>query len=35
MNLAAITLQECIDSYEKEGKTFEISDGAVVGFVEE
>lgn len=35
MNLSAVTLQDCIDMYEKKGKAVEISDGAVVCFIEE
>lgn len=35
MNLSAVTLQDCIDLYEKKGKETIINDGAVVCFVQE
>ncbi len=32
MNLEAITLQDCIDMYEKKGQTVVTSNGEVIGF---
>ena len=34
MNMAAVTLEDCIDMYEKKGKETVINDGAVVCFIE-
>lgn len=35
MNLEEITIEDCIDMYEKKGKAVIINDGKVVGFIEE
>lgn len=35
MNLSAVTLEDCIDLYEKKGKETVINDGSVVCFVQE
>ena len=32
MNMKAITLQDCIDMYEKKGQAAVITDGQVLGF---
>ncbi len=32
MNMEAITLQDCIDNYEKKGQAAVINDGQVLGF---
>lgn len=32
MNMKAITLQDCIDMYEKKGQAAVINDGQVLGF---
>lgn len=34
MNLSAVTVEDCIDLYEKKGKETIISDGEIVGFTE-
>nr|DAH33425.1 MAG TPA: hypothetical protein [Caudoviricetes sp.] len=34
MNLEAVTIQDCIDNYEKKDKTTEINDGKVISFKE-
>lgn len=35
INLAAVTLEDCIDMYEKRGKATLVSAGNVIGFFEE
>lgn len=35
MNLEEITIEDCIDMYEKKGQAVIINDGKVIGFVEE
>lgn len=35
MNTEIITIEDCIDMYEKKGKAVIINDGKVIGFVEE
>lgn len=35
MNLEAITIQDCIDMYEKKGQSIIINDGKVFGFISE
>lgn len=35
MNLEVITIQDCIDMYEKKGQATIINDGKVVGFISE
>lgn len=35
MNYKEVTLQDCLDMYEKKGKTTVIRNGQVVGFVKE
>ena len=34
MNLSAVTVEDCIDLYEKKGKETIINDGEIVGFAE-
>ena len=34
MNLSAVTLEDCIELYEKKGKKTIINDGEVIGFTE-
>ena len=34
MNLSAVTVEDCIDLYEKKGKETLINDGEIVGFTE-
>lgn len=35
MNLDVITIQDCLDMYEKKGQVAIINDGKVVGFISE
>ncbi len=35
MNLDAITIQDCLDMYEKKGRAAVIEDGKILGFLEE
>lgn len=35
MNLEVITIQDCLDMYEKKGQSIIINDGKVVGFISE
>lgn len=35
MNLENVTIQDCIDMYEKKDKAVVINDGKVIGFISE